>query len=187
MRDLASQNFGSTSTTRQKSKLIKVVLVVLVVVTLIYFAKTFVSSETSGGSASVRLAEAPRGLTPVDVGETGKITEGGVDLKTENATLSLVKTLDIAAKASASRSSGGGNYILSVDATLPDPGANKYGVWLIDDNTPILIDYMNGSKNAWNLRIRDDSSKYVGLDEVWITLERTKDEKVEEHVFEGSF
>jgi len=137
-------------------------------------------------SSSVILREAQRGLTPVVIeGGQDDILESAVDLTTQKAILSDVMHGG-AAKASATRSFGGGSYILSVEATLPDPINVNYAVWVVGGGETILIDYMTGSKTSWSLskRARDEYSNYDGI---WITLERTKDDFVEEHVMEGTF
>lgn len=150
----------------------------------LYLAKSKINLG-EGSSSSVTLREAPRGLTAIKVETTSPISEGRVDLATETALLTDVKYQG-EAQGTADRSYGGGVYILSVNATLPDPKGHVYGVWLVGDSGPVLVDYMSGSKTSWSLRLRgpDKYSQYGGI---WITLERAKDEIPEEHILEGSF
>jgi hypothetical protein len=183
MRDLAKQNFSSRKPI-YKSRLARILLVILVLVGIFYVARSQINFGSSGGS-SITLQEAPRNLTPIAVDGVENITEGGVDLVSQNATFKDVKWGG-EAKATATRSFGGGTYILSVNATLPDPKNTFYEVWLVGGGSVIPIDFMTGSKNSWNLNLRsgDKYSKYSGI---WITLERTKDELPEEHILEGNF
>lgn len=183
MRDLSRVSTGPNFRTSTNGKLMKLVVAIAALIALGYFAINFVAS--SSGGSSVILREAPRGLTPVAVGDSQVITEGGVALTTQTAVMRDVKHGG-EATATVKRSFGGGIYILSVDATLPDPKNVNYQVWLAGDGRVVPIDYMRGSKNTWSLSLRD-SDRYSQYDGVWITLERTKDEKVEEHVMEGSF
>ena len=180
MRDLAR----SVGSARNVSKILRQLIVVLFVVGLIFFVKNnFVNNSVSGSSAALR--EAPRGLVPVKVKANGTF-DGGVNLVTGRAVLRDVK-YGGEAKATATRSYGGGVYILSVEATLPDPVNTNYQVWLVGaDGSVLSIDYMRGSKTSWSLSLRD-SDKYSKYGGIWITLERTKDSKPEEHVMEGSF
>lgn len=183
MRDLANQNF-SPKKPIYKSRPARILLVILVLVGIFYIGKSKINFGTTSGS-SITLQEAPRNLEPVVVEGIGNISEGGVDLVTQNAIFKDVR-YGGEAKATATRSFGGGTYILSVDATLPDPKNTYYEVWLVGGGSIIPIDFMNGSKNSWKLNLRsgDKYSKYSGI---WITLERTKDELPEEHIMEGNF
>ena len=179
MRDLAR----GVRSSRNVNKIFGQLIVVLFIIGAVFFIKNnFV--DTSVGGTSVVLREAPRGLKPVEV-ENGGVTDGGVDLAINRATLRDVK-YGGTARASATRSYGGGIYILSVDATLPDPVNTQYQVWLVGSGAVLPIDYMRGSKTSWSLSLRD-TDKYSKYSGIWITLERTKDEKPEEHVMEGSF
>jgi len=183
MRDLANQDFSSKKPIF-KSRLLRIFLIILVLAGVFYIAKSQVNFGAASGS-SVTLQEVPRNLTPIVADGTQNITEGGVDLVTQHAAFTDVK-YGGGAKATATRSFGGGTYILSVDATLPDPKNTYYEVWLVGGGSVIPIDFMSGSKTSWNLSFRsgDKYSKYSGI---WITLERTKDELPEENVLEGSF
>jgi len=183
MRDLANQNF-SEKKSLSKSRLLRILLIILVLAGVFYIAKSKINFGAAGGS-STALSEAPRNLTPIVADGTEDIAEGAVDLVTQKASFEDVK-FGGEAKATATRSFGGGTYILSVDATLPDPKNTYYEVWLVGGGSVIPIDFMSGSKTFWHLSLRssDKYSKYSGI---WITLERTKDELPEEHVLEGTF
>lgn len=184
MRDLSRTSGGYNTHPGANAKLVKLFILVVVLATGGFLVKNFVFSGSSGGS-SVILREAPRGLTPVAQGDSQVTTEGGVALTTQTALMRDVKHGG-EATATVARSFGGGIYTLSVDATLPDPKNVNYQVWLVGGGDVVPIDYMRGSKTSWSLTLRD-SDKYSQYDGVWITLERTKDNKVEEHVMEGSF
>lgn len=152
---------------------------------LAYVKNTFISGKSGLGS-SVSLQEAPRGLQPINIDETIGVTQGGVDLASQKAVLEDVK-YGGAASGVATRSFGGGTYILSVEATIPELKGVLYQVWLVGDGGIRSVDFMRGSGKSWSLTLRD-VDKYSGYDGIWITLERTKeDNRPEEHVLEGTF
>jgi len=184
MRDLGQQKkFGNLRRTSKIKIILRVLVFLVIIVGVFYFAKLRFNPSGEGGSSTI-LREAPRGLTPVEV--DGSVDDlGGVDLTTQQATFEDVR-YDGQAKATATRSFGGGTYILSVEATLPDPVNVPYQVWLVGGGKAVPVDYMNGSKTAWSLTLRS-TDKYSQYDGIWITLERTKDNLPEEHVMEGSF
>jgi len=182
MRDLGQQNFDSGRRSLGK-KALRILVLLIVIIGVIFLVKSRLNIGGSGGSVILR--EAPRGLIPVSIGNQSNLTAGAVDLTTQSATFKDVR-YGGEAKATATRSFGGGLYILSVDATLPDPVNTNYQVWLVGGGSVIPIDYMNGSKTSWSLGLRS-SDKYSKYDGIWITLERTKDELPEEHVLEGTF
>lgn len=184
MRDLGQQNFSNLRHSSRTRTIFRVVVFLVIIGVVFYLARSRFSFSGEGGS-SIVLREAPRGLKPVEVDGAIDATEGGVDLTTQQATLEDVK-YDGKAKATATRSFGGGLYILSVDATLPDSANAYYQVWLVGGSSVTPINYMNGSKTSWSLNLRS-SDKYSQYRGIWITLERTKDELPEEHVLEGSF
>lgn len=179
MRDLA-KNSGSL---RGPDKIVWQIAGIFLIISVIFFVKNNFLESSSGGS-SVVLKDAPRGLIPVAV-DSGGAADVGVDLQSKRISLRDVK-YGGEARATASRSYGGGLYILSVDATLPDPVNTNYQVWLISDSGTLPIDYMRGTKTSWSLSLRD-TDKYSKYGGIWITLERTKDNKPEEHVMEGTF
>lgn len=182
MRDLG-QRRGYSVSVNSFNLVLKIGLFILVV----GFIGILVNSKLmigSGSSSSVVLQEAPRGLVPVEVKFEG-LAKRGVNLTTQSAVLRDVK-YGGEAKAKATRSSGGGVYVLSVEATLPDPVNTNYQVWLVSADEILPIDYMRGSGTSWSLSLRD-SDKYSSYDGIWITLERTKDDLPEEHVMEGTF
>lgn len=185
MRDLSQVSTGPNfrTSTNKVFLRVKLVVIIAVLIALGYFALNFVTS--SGGGSSMILREAPRGLTPVAVGDSQVTTEGGVALVTQTALMRDVKHGG-EATATVKRSFGGGIYILSVDATLPDPKNVNYQVWLVGDGRVVPIDYMRGSKTSWSLSLRD-TDRYSQYEGVWITLERGRDDRPEEHVMEGSF
>lgn len=180
MRDLNKVNYSSRRFPRRR--VVTVFGGVIVVVLIIYFASSFIGQ--GGSSGAVILRDAPTDLTPVAAGKGMKV-EGGVNLKTESASLKDVK-YGGSAKATVTRAYGGGIFTLDVEATLPDPKSTYYQVWLVGGGVQVPVEYMRGSKTSWSLSLRDTDkfSKYKGI---WITLERTKDELPEEHVMEGSF
>ncbi|MBI4037565.1 hypothetical protein HY382_00795 [Candidatus Curtissbacteria bacterium] len=184
MRDLGKQEFRTSKPRKVPPALIKALLLIFVLIAVFYVAKDKLSF-VAGSSSSVKLAEAPRGLTPVKVSIDG-VSGEGVDLKPQKITLRRVKGDIALASATASRAFGGGIYVLDVSANISDPVGQQYAVWLVGANGPVLIDYLKGSKTSWSLGVRT-SDKYSSYDDIWITLERVKDQKPEEHILEGSF
>jgi hypothetical protein len=187
MRDLSriqNSRQSSLSTFKKYWRLFAVVVIVLVILFVVRFGLNLGGGVRVGGS-SVTLREAPRGLTPVAVDGQSDAVSGGVDLATQSASFSDVK-YGGGASATATRSFGGGTYILNVSANLPDPVNTSYQVWLVGGGEIVPIDYMRGSGTSWSLSLRA-SDNYSNYDGIWITLERTKDDLVEEHVLEGSF
>lgn len=184
MRDLSKTPLGSRRKPNFKFK--KYVIAVIVLVAVLLVVRNLDFSAISGGSG-ITVAEAPRGLTPVVLSDqVSDLTKNAVSLTTEKVTLEDVKSGDGQAIGSASRSYGGGHYILTVEATLPDPKDTLYQVWVVGGEEIIPIDYMLGSGVEWRLNINSDDD-YSNYGEIWITQERTKDEKPEEHVMEGTF
>lgn len=184
MRDLGQQNFGNFAHPSKAKTIVRFLILLIIIGAVLYFAKSKLNFGQIGTS-SVVLREAPRGLKPVTVDQTASLVEGGVDLTTQQATFEDVR-YGGQAKATASRSFGGGLYILSVDATLPDPVNTYYEVWLTGNGKVVPIDFMTGSKTNWSLRLRS-SDRFSQYDGILITLERTKDELSEERILEGSF
>lgn len=182
MRDL-SQTQVAYWGQRSKGRL-RLILILILISGGFYFVGNLFLGKSVGGS-NVILREAPRGLVPVIVGESDINVEGGVQLTSQTAVMRDVK-YGGEATATVKRSFGGGIYILTVDATLPDPKNVNYQVWLVGSGKTVSIDYMRGAKTSWSLSLRD-SDKYSSYRGVWITLERSKDNIAEEHVMEGSF
>ena len=179
MRDLGKK-YGLP---RGPNKFFWQIVILFLILSVVFFAKNKFFGGSSGGS-SITLSDAPRGLTAVQVDSSG-LGDGGVDLVSKKISLRDVK-YGGDARATATRSYGGGIYNLSVEATLPDPVNTNYQVWLVSGEALLPIDYMRGAKTSWSLSLRD-SDKYSNYRGIWITLERTKDSKPEEHVMEGSF
>ena len=184
MRDLGAQKFGNSARSSNVKTIFRILILLIIIGAILYFAKSRLNFGQIG-TGSVILREAPRGLKPVVVDQTADLTEGGIQLSTQQSTFKDVR-YGGQAKATASRSFGGGLYILSVDATLPDPNNTYYEVWLTGNGKVVPIDFMTGSKTSWSLRLRSND-KYSQYDGILITLERTKDELPEEHILEGSF
>lgn len=184
MRDLSQVQFSSGRRNSSLNRLLRLFLIVLVAVGIIFVTGSRLGGGSSGGS-SIILQEAPRGLKPVNVEGAAQLSAEGVDLASQTAVLVDVK-YGGEAKGVARRSYGDGVYILSVEATLPDPKNTFYQVWLVGGGEVVSIDYMRGSKNTWNFNLRSQD-KYSSYGEIWITLERTKDDLPEEHVMEGTF
>lgn len=186
MRDLSKIPLGRTKKKVWLPKrLIRIFILFILVFGVIFLLKSKTNVGGAGGS-SVVLKEASRGLTPVELDSSHEeLTKNAVDLTTQKAVLDDLM-YGGEAKATATRSFGGGSYILSVEATLPDPKNVNYQVWVVGGGEVIPVDFMSGSKTKWSLNIRgkDDYSNYGGI---WITLERTKDDLPEEHVMEGKF
>lgn len=189
MKDLAGQDFSKKSTVTIPRGFVKLAGVVVLVLAVLLFVKSHSggSSGTSSSNSAVVLSEAPRGLTPVSVGDSN-LSAKGVDLKTQNATMTVVRreVREVSGSAKATRSYGGGIFNLTVTANLPDPKTAYYQVWLTDGTKLVPIDFMRGSGSSWSLDL-SDTNKYSQLDQIWITLERSKDNKPEEHIVEGSF
>lgn len=186
MRDLSQVRYadGPKRHLGISKRFLKFGFLAVVVLAAVFFAKSklFVSRVGATGAA---LHEAPRGLTGVKLPGDLDIASGVTDLTSQTATLRDVKYGGVSV-GTATRSFGGGTYILSVEATLPDPVNQKYAVWVVGGGTPRLIDYMVGSGTKWKLTLRD-TDKFSSYPSIWITLERTHDQKPEEHVMEGTF
>lgn len=185
MRDLSKASLGRKRKSPIFAKLTRLIVILFIVGAILAVVKSNFNIGSSS-SSSVIIREAGRGLTPVELSDEHKeLISGAVNLVTQKALLSDVK-YGGRASATAARSFGGGSYILSVVATLPDPKNVSYQVWVAGGGEVIPIDYMRGEGTKWDLTIRA-SDEYSNYDEVWITLERTKDEKPEERVMEGMF
>lgn len=182
MRDLAKGRVYSEQQSKRKILLIVGVVVVSTLIGL-FLMQGDTSINTPSNSAAT-LKDAPTNLMPVDVGEV-QIT-GGVELATDTSSLKDMR-YGGQAKATATRAHGGDIYVLNVDATMPDPINQKYWVWLVDSGgKTVPVNPMRGSKTHWTMTLRD-RDKFSNYNKIWITLERTEDEKPEEHIMEGSF
>lgn len=188
MRDLAKQNFSSSkgfSKRPANAGALRIIMILIVVFGLGFFIKSkFLGSDSASGSSDVILSEAPRGLTPVQIGN-GKVAQGE-DIKTESAKFRLVKS-GFEGKVIANRSLNDGEYFLSVDGTLPDPKSNySYGVWLVDGEEEELVDYLGGAGTSWYLNA-SRGKELMNFDTIWITRENSRKDGSEEVLFEGSF
>jgi len=184
MRDLSKIPLSSPRKKLKSQRYFRLVFIVGIILVVIFLVKSRLNFGTYSNS-SVTLKEASRGLTPVALdGDHQELTKKAVDLTTQTAVLEDVK-YGGEASAKATRSFGGGTFMLSVDATLPDPVNTNYQVWLAGGEEAIPIDYMRGEGTEWTLSVSSDD--YSNYDAIWITLERTKDDLPEEHVMEGSF
>ncbi|HSX18841.1 MAG TPA: hypothetical protein VLE91_01765 [Candidatus Saccharimonadales bacterium] len=192
MRDLSRVPLGARSKKGAKVgkfiKRLRLLVIVVVIIAAVLFVKEKFNGQSAIDGQSIILREASHGLTPVKLGnESSTLLKNAVDLKTEKTTLKDVKYGGSGvAVATAARSYGGGSYILTVDATLPDPVNVSYEVWVVGGGEVVPVDFMQGSGTHWTLNVntKDEFSNYSGI---WITLERLKDEKPEEHVLEGTF
>ncbi len=182
MRDLANLSY-LLSKISGIPRAFRLIILAVVVGGVLFFLGSKLNLPVGGGQDLV-LRDPPRNLTPVTV-EGGSVSDGGMALTKKTTTLKDVK-YGGEAFGTASRSFGGGTYILSVNATLPDPKNTTYQVWLSDGDSMIPIDYMSGSKTSWSLRLRS-TDKYSSYRSILVTLERTKDNLPEERVLEGSF
>lgn len=187
MRDLSKIPLGGNSKRKSpKFKKLTRLLVLLVIVLAVFSVVKSRLNIVSPSSSSVTLREAERGLVPVELGgEHEELTSGAVDLVTQKAVLVDVKDGG-EARATATRSFGGGTYVLTVEATLSDPKNVSYQVWVVGGGEVVPIDYMRGQGTKWSLTVRT-ADEFSGYEGIWITLERTKNDVPEEHVMEGSF
>lgn len=185
MRDLARKKFTVGSSSKLKLSM-RVIFVILLVFATVFIAKNFLSVSIPG-TGSVTLNDAPKGLTPVNVGNADKVAKGGVDLKSQTVKLTQGK-VGAGASGQATRSFGGGSYGLSVEATIPNIKGFLVEVWLVDSSGNTReVDFMSctGSSCSYSLK---DTDKYSKYSTIWITKEITKeDEKPEEHILEGTW
>lgn len=165
--------------------ILRLVLILAIIFGVGFFFKSkFLNSGSVSGSSDVVLREAPRGLTPVKVDE-GDVTQGK-EIKSESASFRAVGE-GASGKVSASRNLEGGKYNIRVDATLEDPkSAYSYGVWLVDGNDEVIVDYLGGSGTNWYLRASRDAD-LMKYDTIWITKEYSRTNESETILFEGSF
>lgn len=184
MRDLANQSLIRRKTVPTvKKRPILAIFIVLAIVAVIWKLN---GSGVSSSGESAYLKDAPKGLTPVKVAGAAVDADTGINLSTGTITLSPVAS-GSSSTGSATRTFGDGNYILSVDVTLPDPKGQKYQVWLYDGATPVDAGFMNGSGTSWNVVFRD-KDKYSSFRTVWVTKEITsEDGEPELKVLTGSF
>lgn len=184
MRDLANQSYGQNKSGGSKF-LRRVLFLTFGAIAVLTIGKLFFSAGSVISGQSVVLRDAPTGLKPVEGDSGTSVTDEGVTLTSQTA-----KLIDVAgggASGTAKRTFGAGTYSLNIDTNLPDPKGNNYGVWLSDGSEVLLVDYLRGSGNSWGYELKD-KDKYSGFDQIWITLEITKnDTKPEKHILEGSW
>ena len=185
MRDLANLEFTSPRKKIKKVNIpVKFIGFASLVLGIIFILKFTGIGGVIGSSSEIR--DAPRGLIPVEVSSAG-VADKGVNLTTQKAVLSDVK-YGGRAKGTATRSFGGGSYILSVEVTIPDSTGASWEVWLVDDSgSQREVDFMNCTKTSCSYILRD-SDKYSNYNQIWITRELTKEDGApEQHVLEGEW
>ena len=184
MRDLANQSYGQKNAVDGKF-LRKVLLLTFAVITILTVGKLFFSAGGVISGQSVVLRDAPTGLKPVEADSDSSVSAEGVTLTLQTARLADVS--GGGGSGIAKRTFGAGTYSLDIDTNLPDPKGNNYGVWLSDGAEVLLVDYLRGSGNSWGYELKD-KDQYSGFDQIWITLEITKnDTKPEKHILEGNW
>ena len=184
MRDLANQSYGQNKSTDSKF-LRRVLFLIFGAIAILVVGKLFFSAGRVISGQSVVLRDAPTGLKPVEADTDSSVSDKGVSLTSQTA--KLVNVAEGGASGTAKRTFGANTYSLDVDTNLPDPKGNNYGVWLTDGAEVLLVDYLRGSGNSWGYQLKD-KDKYSGFDQIWITLEITKnDTKPEKHILEGSW
>ena len=185
MRDLANQSYGQKGAKIDSKFLRRIVVLTFGVIAILLIGRLFFSAGSVISGQSVILRDAPTGLKPVEADSDTSVSAQGVTLTSQTAKLANVA--GEGGSGTAKRTFGAGTYSLDIDTNLPDPKGNNYGVWLTDGSEVLLVDYLRGSGNSWGYDLRD-KDKYSNFDQIWITLEITKnDTKPEKHILEGSW
>ena len=185
MKDLANQSYGQKGAKADSKFLRRVLVLTFGVIAVLTGGKLFFSAGNVISGQSVVLRDAPTGLKPVEADSDTSVSDQGVTLTSQTA--KLVNVAGSGGSGTAKRTFGAGTYSLDIDANLPDPEGNNYGVWLYDGSEVLLVDYLRGSGNSWGYELKD-KDKYSSFDQIWITLEITKnDTKPEKHILEGSW
>ena len=185
MRDLANQSYGQKGAKVDSKFLRRVLFLTFATIAILVIGKLFFSAGSVISGQSVVLRDAPTGLKPVEADSDTSVSDEGVILTSQTAR--LVNVAGSGGSGTAKRTFGAGTYSLDIDTNLPDPKGNSYGVWLTDGAEVLLVDYLRGSGNSWGYDLRD-KDKYSSFDQIWITLEITKnDTKPEKHILEGSW
>jgi|SRR3989344_2531555 len=185
MRDLANQSYSQKGAKADPKFLRRVLFLTIGAIAVLTVGKLFFSAGSVISGQSVILRDAPTGLKPVEIDTDSSVSAEGVTLTSQTAR--LVNVAGSGGSGTAKRTFGAGTYSLDIDANLLDPEGNNYGVWLYDGSEVLLVDYLRGSGNSWGYELKD-KDKYSGFDQIWITLEITKnDTKPEKHILEGSW
>ena len=185
MKDLANQSYGQKGAKIDSKFLRRVLVLTFGVIAVLVIGKLFFSASSVISGQSVILRDAPTGLKPVEADSDTSVSDRGVTLTSQTARLANVA--EGGGSGTAKRTFGANTYSLDVDTNLPDPKGNNYGVWLSDGAEVLLVDYLRGSGSSWGYELKD-KDKYSGFDQIWITLEITKnDTKPEKHILEGSW
>ena len=185
MRDLANQSYGQKGAKIDSKFLRRVLVLTFGVIAVLVIGKLFFSASSVISGQSVILRDAPTGLKPVEADSDTSVSAEGVTLTSQTARLANVA--EGGGSGTAKRTFGANTYSLDVDTNLPDPKGNNYGVWLSDGTEVLLVDYLRGSGSSWGYELKD-KDKYSGFDQIWITLEITKnDTKPEKHILEGNW
>ena len=182
MRDLARTGMGRRKKASRKRLFVYLAAFVILGIVLYYIGG---DAGTGTQNRNELVVDAPPDLTPVSLAGQENLSAEGVSLATDTANMKDLR--GDGAGASVVRSYGGGAYRLNVSADLPDPVNVNYAVWLVGSGAPRLIDYMRGSGRDWYLGIGGKESEFLKYDGVIISLEKTKDNKVEEKIMSGSF
>lgn len=182
MRDLARSGLGRRKRPNRKKLFLYIGVFIILGIVLYYVGG---DAGTGNQNRNEMVADAPPDLTPVSLEGQENLSAGAVSLNTDTANMKDLR--GEGASANVVRSYGGGVYRLSVNADLPDPVNVNYAVWLTGTGNPRFVEYMRGSGRDWYVNIAGKESELLKYDEVLISLERTKDNKVEEKIMSGSF
>ena len=186
MRDLAKSHSYLPKKSFARARILRISVIVFIIVVAVYFVGTLIGGGSIGGAGGEGVHDAPAGLTPVQVSGAPISVAGGVNLSSDTATLKNVA--GVGGSATATRVYGNGGYSLNVSATLPNPHAHSYAVFLVgSDGKLVFADFMSGSGTSWNLNF-NDTDKYSKLSGILITEKITKESKEPEtRIMQGSF
>lgn len=185
MRDLARSGPFSRRNTGGKRSRLRILVIIILLGVVSYIVGAY-QPKPDAQTGPVVLRDAPANLSPVSLAGIDRAIATGVTLTTGTARMKDIR-YDGEAKAEVTRAYGAGLYKLDINAVLPDPVNVSYAVWLVgDDDVPVFVEYMRGDKTTWTLNL-SGPDKFSNLNGVIISLERTKDNKVEEKILEGSF
>ena len=161
-------------------------LFLALVVGIVYFLDVTKRNVSEvAGPEPVQEARPTPGSAKIDIQEQQKAVEQSRE------TITLTDVTGRSSSGTATRSFGGSNFLHTLSAQLPSPGAGQfYEGWLVsDDLEPQVISTgkLNATQSGEYALVYTSGTNLFSHPQVIVTLETKDDGRPETHILEGSF